>query len=339
MQKLDFPIPEAGTLTKVAADLYWARFALPFRLNHINLYMIDTEAGWLLVDAGINQDETAAQWQVLLDGPLSHQAVAGLLITHHHVDHLGYAGALSAKLDIPVYASASEADFAHWMFTMADDEFADLVADTYVNYGLDETHVAQARADKGRFRRHVKTLPDFTIIEEGHLFPSRHGTWQVRIDRGHSQGQISLVDDTRGLLIAVDFLLPRISPNISVDLRDFDDDMLGHYLTYCEAMTSLPDQTQIFPGHDWPFTQGGARAAQLIDHHHQRLDSLLEAAKNGPLTVADGMRHLFGKSFGPHELYFASGEARAHLWHLVQQGAMKCEDKGGTTYFSRQPDV
>ena len=113
MQKLDLPIPETGTLTKVAADLYWARFALPFRLNHINLYMIDTDAGWLLVDAGINQDETAAQWQMLLDGPLSHQAVAGLLVTHHHVDHLGYAGALSAKLDIPVYTSASEADFLH----------------------------------------------------------------------------------------------------------------------------------------------------------------------------------------------------------------------------------
>ena len=64
MQKLDLPIPETGTLTQVAADLYWARFALPFRLNHINLYMIDTDAGWLLVDAGINQDETAAQWQV-----------------------------------------------------------------------------------------------------------------------------------------------------------------------------------------------------------------------------------------------------------------------------------
>ena len=59
MKRLDITRPSHGTVTALAQDLYWARFALPFRLNHINLYMIDTEEGWVLVDAGIQSDETS----------------------------------------------------------------------------------------------------------------------------------------------------------------------------------------------------------------------------------------------------------------------------------------
>ena len=52
MKPLDIPVPEYGALTQLADDLYWARFALPFRLNHINLYVLDTPDGWCLVDTG-----------------------------------------------------------------------------------------------------------------------------------------------------------------------------------------------------------------------------------------------------------------------------------------------
>ena len=87
-------------------------------------------------------------------------------------------------------------------------------------------------------------------------------------------------------------------------------------------MTELPEDIQIFPGHDWPFRNGGARAQQLIAHHNHRLDLLFTAAKTAPLTVRLAMDELFGRSFGEHEMYFASGEARAHLNHLVAVGRL-----------------
>ena len=78
----------------------------PFGWNHINLYMLDTPDGWCLIDAGVNDRATAENWQMLLDGPLAKQPVASILITHHHVDHMGYAGALAALTKAPVFASA-----------------------------------------------------------------------------------------------------------------------------------------------------------------------------------------------------------------------------------------
>lgn len=337
MEKLAIPPAPHGQLTQLADDLYWARFALPFRLNHINLYMIDTKQGWVLIDAGINSQQTAAQWDALLDGPLSGAPIASIIITHHHVDHIGYAGILAEKTGAPVFMSEQEAIKARWLIEQDDDDFATLVADTYKGYGLDEANCQLARQDKGRFRRHVAPLPDITIISADTRIISRKGTFQIRIDEGHSQAHIGLVDEARGLYVAMDFLLPRISPNISVDLRDLNKDMLGAYLRYLQEMTQMDESWHIFPGHDWPFTKGASRAAALISHHNERLNALCKAAEKNPLTVDDAMGVLFGKSFEAHELYFASGEARAHLTHLVATGQMVMSprlDGKGPIYFA-----
>ena len=106
------------------------------------------------------------------------------------------------------------------------------------------------------------------------------------------------------------------------------------YFTYLEEMTELPADMQIFPGHDWPFRNGGVRAQQLIDHHNHRLDLLSAAAQTAPLTVWSAMDELFGRTFGDHEMYFASGEARVHLNHLVAVGRLhkRCDDRGIDIY-------
>ena len=327
MERLALSPPDSGTLCQLAADLYWARFTLPFRLNHINLYIIDTPDGWVLIDAGINATSTADTWEALLSGPLAHQRVDRMIITHHHVDHIGYAGPLAKRTSAPVFMSKGEAIKAQWMIGKDDDEFAALVANTYRAYGLDEENCAIAAKDKGRFRRHVAPLPPCDILNEGDVIKSRHGAFVVRIDEGHSQAHIGLVDEGRGLYIAMDFLLPRISPNISVDLRDLNKDMLGAYLSYLNSLSEMDESWHIFPGHDWPFTKGASRARALIAHHNERLAALTTAARIAPLTVDDAMGVLFGKSFEAHELYFASGEARAHLTHLLAIGKMVISPK------------
>ena len=108
MQPLDVQTPEIGHLCQLADDLYWARFPLPFRLNHINLYMVDTDEGWVLIDAGIHNETTAEIWTQLLEGPLASKPIAKIIITHHHVDHIGYVADLSKRTGAPVFTSQGE---------------------------------------------------------------------------------------------------------------------------------------------------------------------------------------------------------------------------------------
>ena len=92
MTPLTITPPKEGSMVALADDLYWMRFTLPFRLNHINLYAFDTMDGWLLLDCGINSQAIAEQWAAMLAGPLAKQAICGIIVSHYHADHVGYAG-------------------------------------------------------------------------------------------------------------------------------------------------------------------------------------------------------------------------------------------------------
>ncbi|MGU9962440.1 MAG: MBL fold metallo-hydrolase [Candidatus Puniceispirillales bacterium WSBS_2018_MAG_OTU23] len=321
----EYNIPEYGQITKLASDVYWARFALPFRLNHINLYIFDAGDSWTIIDCGLNVEETANQWVVLLAGPLAHQPIDRIIVSHHHVDHIGYAGRLAGITGGQVFTSADEYAHAKWLLSHEGDAFSKLIEGIYTAYGFDESTIATGRNDPDRYRRYVADLPPITVLNEGDIITSRDGGWRVRIDGGHSSGHISLYDEGRGIYLAVDFLLPRISPNVSADFRKLDDDQLGLYLGYlADIQGVITDDVLVLPGHDWPFRGGKTRAAELIVHHQKRLDQLRAAAAITPLTTASAMDVLFGRVFGPHEVYFAAGEARAHLNHLV---AIDCMEK------------
>jgi len=334
MTPLAIDPPKAGEMVALADDLYWMRFTLPFRLNHINLYAFDTEDGWLLLDCGINSQAIADQWQIMLDGPLSGRPICGIIVSHYHADHVGYAGKLAAITGARIYMGAIEHGQASWSLAQTDTGFGTVMGDTYARFGLADTVVARIRAQGNYFRKLSGDLPDVTIIDTDHRFQTKSGIWTPRFDTGHSPGHMSLVDADRKLYICVDFLLPRISPNISVSLRAIEVDMLGHYYEYLEQMRQLDNDWLVIPGHDWPYFGGGVRARDLIEHHNMRLQQLRDAATTGPMTTADAMATLFAFELTDHELFFASCEARAHLNHLVARGEMQIVQKAGVDYFN-----
>ena len=334
MSPLSINPPEAGSLVALADDLYWMRFTLPFRLNHINLYAFDTKDGWLLLDCGINSEAIADQWTIMLEGPLAGRPICGIIVSHYHADHVGYAGNLAKITSAPVYMGAVEHEQASWGLAQSDEQAGGLLAKTYAQFGLSDEVVNRIRQEGNYYRKLAGDLPDVTIIDAGHQFETKSGCWLARFDTGHSPGHMSLSNFDRKLHICVDFLLPRISPNISVSLRSIEVDMLGHYYKYLDQMLSLDNEWLIIPGHDWPYFGGGIRAAELIEHHNSRLQLLRdEASKAGSLSTADAMRALFAFDLTDHELYFASCEARAHLNHLVTRDEMRIEQVAGIDYF------
>ena len=334
MTPLPITPPEAGNMVPLAQDLYWMRFTLPFRLNHINLYAFDTEDGWLLLDCGINSEAIAHQWTVMLSGPLADQPVCGIIVSHYHADHVGYAGALATITGAPVFMGEVEHDQAIWSLAQSQEASGDLMANTYAQFGLPEHVVEKARLQGNYYRKLSGDLPDVTIIDANHRFFSKLGCWFPRFDSGHSPGHMSLFDPSRKLHICVDFLLPRISPNISVSTKAIKVDVLGHYYKYLQEMCDLDSDWLVIPGHDWPYFGGGIRANELIEHHDCRLKLLRSAANNkGSMTTADAMRTLFNFALTDHELFFASCEARAHLNHLVAREEMRTSQEAAVDVF------
>ena len=83
--------PGEDQVVEVTPGVLWLRLKLPFRLNHVNIYLLADHDGWAAIDAGFGNEESIAAWTALLDGPLAHVKITRLIVTHSHPDHVGLA--------------------------------------------------------------------------------------------------------------------------------------------------------------------------------------------------------------------------------------------------------
>src|SRR5215475_4020577 len=110
---LDFPWaepPGPGVTIEVAPGVRWVRMPLPFRLNHINLWLLADGERTVVVDCGYGLSETRDLWR----GILAERPPARILVTHFHPDHMGNAGWLSDTYGAEVATTESEWLHAHY---------------------------------------------------------------------------------------------------------------------------------------------------------------------------------------------------------------------------------
>jgi len=240
------------------------------------------------------------------------------------------------KLNIKCYTTEKELFTAKTFRSMPDDEYAKIFRNVFVRAGMSEEDIIAKGPATRLYKNRVYELPEFKIIKAGHEFISNDGKWIVRTDSGHSPEHISLLDKERKLYLSGDFLLPRISPNISDNFFDPLDDRLGEYLKYLNEIQEIGSQTSVFPCHDWPFNEGAQRAKDLIKHHNHRLSLIIEALNKKKITIMDSISIIFDRKIGDEQMHFAIGEARAHLIHLDVTGQAKSEmDERGTVHYMK----
>lgn len=76
-----------------------------------NVYLVGSDAGWTLVDAGWANSATAIRAAAeAVFGPGARPAA--ILLTHIHPDHSGSAGTLARSWEVPVYVHADELPMA-----------------------------------------------------------------------------------------------------------------------------------------------------------------------------------------------------------------------------------
>src|SRR5674476_1356127 len=97
--------PAPGELLAIAPGILWTRIPLPFRLDHVNVYLIEDDGGWAVVDTGIADDRTREVWRSLLSGPLAGKRLTKLIVTHFHPDHIGLAAWLCEEYGLALLTS------------------------------------------------------------------------------------------------------------------------------------------------------------------------------------------------------------------------------------------
>ena len=204
--------------------------------------------------------------------------------------------------------------------------------------GLDEDAATVFTERQGNYRRGVPSVPpSYHRIGEGTAIQIGGREWRVIIGEGHAPEHACLYCAEAGVLIAGDQILPKISPNISVQTHEPDGDPLSRYLDSLKKLRgALPPDILVLPSHNLPFRGVHRRIDELAAHHHARCAEVMTACAR-PLSAAELMPLLFKRQLDRHQMGFALGEALAHLHYLVGQGELAREtDESGIDRFLRK---
>ncbi len=320
--------PDPGETIKVADGVFWLRMPLPFKLDHINLWLLDDSSedgeGWAIVDTGINRDEVKAAWETVFEGHFTEaKPLKRVIVTHFHPDHLGLAGWLTRRFEVPLWMPREEWAWGRMLSLDSDTTLRAAFRRFYLAAGFDDDMMAAAKARAGRYAKAVSRVPgSFRRIADGMNISIGGRPWRVITGHGHSPEHACLYCEELDVLIAGDQVLPKISPNISVWPQEPDADPLTLFLDSLEKFRGLGQDTLVLPSHNLPFRGLDGRIDDLQAHHALRLEETV-AASAVPVTGVEVLRQLFKRDLDTHQLFFAIGEALAHLHHLMGQGIVR----------------
>jgi glyoxylase-like metal-dependent hydrolase (beta-lactamase superfamily II) len=317
--------PAAGAVTEIAPGILWFRLALPFLLDHVNIYLIEDQKGWTLIDTGLGDRSTQRAWEQLLAGPLKARPITRIIVTHFHPDHVGSAGWLLKRFEVPLCMSATEYLLSLNMHLDPGALEAEHYRKFYRNHGLDLATTQNVVTKGHEYLRIVSGLPKtYRRLVAGDLLSIGGRQFEVMTGGGHSPEQIMLLGRTDKVFFAADQVLAKITPNVSVAAVDPEGDPLGIYLRSLRALKeAIEDDVLVLPGHQLPFRGLGARASQLERHHLLRCEAIAQACRAAPCSAAELIPAIFERALDAHQMGFAFSEVLAHVNYMLRRGELR----------------
>jgi glyoxylase-like metal-dependent hydrolase (beta-lactamase superfamily II) len=332
--QLNYPfadtLPAPGETLEVAPGVRWIRMALPFALDHINLWLlrdeIDGRDGWTVVDCCIAHDKSREQWERIFTTQLQGLPILRVVVTHMHPDHIGLADWLCERWNAPLWISATDYHVARLNTMGTSGNGGDTAAAFFSAHGLvDEEALQKVRGRSNYYANMVPAVPQgYVRMLDGDVVRIGGRDWRCISGFGHAPEHIALACDANRLLIGGDMMLPRISTNVSV----YDNEPLANslqlFLDSIDKFKPLAEDTLTLPAHGKPFRGLHTRIDQLHAHHREHLARVLQAcAAEGPRSAADILPVLFTRKLDLHQTTFAMGEAIAHLHKLWFDGQLR----------------
>ena len=298
MRRIAIPLPIAG-------------------LKIVNVYLVEGESGWSLVDSGMHtEDAERALRDGIASAGLSVRDIRRAFITHLHPDHMGMAGLLEGE-GVEVVMHRPEISGARRVWA-ADHQLIDETRVFFDHHGMPEDvdrGMAEAWIAMGR---RVDPVDRLIPVDDGEEIDLAKRTARVRWTPGHTDYHAVLVEERDRILFSGDHVLPRITSNVGLYPHSRDDP-LGDFIDALRNLRDLPVK-RVLPAHGEPFDDLAGRVDEMLAHHDARLAAIVALLGSRERNAYDVARDLFPVLRSPHEERFALAETLAHLRHLERTG-------------------
>ena len=338
--KLTYPFahgPAIGGAVEIAPGVLWSRMPLGGSLAFINVWALEDEGGWTIVDTGLQGPATTDAWRRAFADALGGRPVVRVIVTHMHPDHIGMAGWITRKFGCRLWITRLEYLMCRMLAADTGREAPDEGLAFYRAAGWGQEALDNYATRFGGFGKALHALPDsYRRLIDGETLGIGGRAWKVVVGSGHSPEHACLWCPELKLFISGDQVLPKITSNVSVFPTEPDGDPLDEWLTSLARVQALvPDDVLVLPAHNDPFHGLHARTSQLIRFHERALERLEQVIAGEPKRAVDVFGQLFKRRIDSGVLSMATGESLAHLNCLMHRGrAVRQRDSAGVDWFS-----
>ncbi len=319
-----------GDYREVVPGIYMIELPLPFSLGIVNVYLVRLEAGYLLIDTGMQTDACFDALARALEGlAVDWPDIRRILLTHIHPDHIGLAARLLPLTGAPL--DLHRADDELLAHITNSDRHRDWQQEILTTAGVAPEMRVLVYSALFEVQQSFERLVPSRLLCGGETIPVAHGLLEVIWTPGHSPGHVCLYDRERRVLLSGDHILQHISPNIGWQPGH---DALGEFLSSLDRIAAL-DVDLILPSHGAPFTGHREWVRKTHEHHAERCARILELIDGGASTAHLIAEKLWNRHLTPFHYRFAIFEVMAHLEYLERRGAVRADRTGEAYLWTR----
>lgn len=328
--------PPPGGVMEIAPGIHWIRMPLPGRLDHVNLWILEDTSGWVLVDVGINNSVTAAVWDHVFNDILLNKPVNRIILTHCHVDHIGFVNQLVERTGAPVIMTMTEYFSAALRIFEPNERMTAQTVFALTRCGCPPQAMEAMLSRRKEVRSSYSGMPPFFLrAQDGDELEIGKRRWRLYTFGGHSPEMLCLFDPQNNVLIAGDQVLSQITPSINVHPADPFGNPLANFYESFPRLLKLPENTFVLPSHGRPFYGLWQRVGQFQQHHEERLSKILSFI-DGSATPYELALKTFTHAMETHVARQALAETLAHLHFAERRGSVRSStDSHGVVHFSR----
>ena len=318
------------THARMPKDFHVLPIPTPFPVGPVNVFLWKGEP-LTLIDTGPNTQESLEALRTLLaQHGVTMADLERIILTHHHVDHIGLLRRIQEEANAVTYAHP-DVPSDHYPHTGEPADWESFLAASFHEFGVPETHIGTMLSFLGEFRKlsepyHIDaTFEDAAVIEP----------FTAYYVPGHSVTDTLLAHHEDRYTIVGDHILENTNPNPLLHRPKHPSaPRLKSLVAYQRSLRRSRelDLGLCFPGHGEPFNDHRRVIDKILSKHHRREAIVRKCLTSEGMTPFQVASSLYPNQ--PKEtLYLTLSVAVGQLEVLEEKHLAHSEIRDGILYF------
>lgn len=299
-------------------------------LQSVNFYLVEQANQLTLIDAGYNNDASlAALKQALHQRKRTITDINQILLTHHHIDHVGLVNPILRETDIPVYAHEKSIPRLK-----RDETFLMNRAVFYEALYQEMGCGKEGEAYVQRMKKRAQEMTHEAITYDISPLSSSVLGFDILETPGHAVDHVVFYDQKRKWLFAGDLILSSTSTNALVE----PDEQMNRLPTLVQYRNSLEkcaalDAEVTFSGHQYLIYNHKELIEKKLERMDKKAAHFADLIQRGCTTAKDIATSFYKKKF-ESEFPLVMSEVIGHLDYLELDGKIASELQDGVRHYT-----